>query len=334
MATNPVEPEPPEQNQNPLAVAPANKPATKPDDRLTDDSPIAPKDKDESPREQRITDTDPHRDLHEDEDDDAFNEFRNPGEDMDLHGTHDPMAATGLSTGQPGTERFRPVPVWAIAGCGVLIAWAFLYLGAYSGGFQGDVFTAAVNYHPVSGPPVDPNSPEAMAAAGAKVFTVNCTQCHQASGLGQAGQYPPLVGSEWVLGDAPRRLTQILLHGIQGTIHVKGEVYNNQMPAWNATLTDKQIAQVLTYVRGKLGGNSAGPITRKGNGRRAQAHRGAQRFVDGSRVALHPARSARRHRLARCRRGDRQYRQRPFGQPQSADRAMPGAKRQTCRRRN
>ena len=35
------------------------------------------------------------------------------------------------------------------------------------------------------------------------------------------------------------------------------------MPAWNAALTDKQIAQVLTYVRTKLGGNAATPITEK-----------------------------------------------------------------------
>ena len=263
MATNPVSPEPPEQNQNPLGAAPVNKPEVKPDNKLTDDSPIAPKDKHESPFEQRITDTDPHRDLHPDEDDEAFNEFRNPGEDLDLHDTHAASAGTGLMTGRPGTERFRPVPVWTIAGSALLVAWAFWYLGAYSGGFQGDVFSEAVNYHPVSGPPVDPNSPEAMASAGAKVFTVNCVQCHQASGLGQAGQYPPLVGSEWVVGDAPKRLEQILLHGIQGTIHVKGEVYNNQMPAWNAALTDKQIAQVLTYVRTKLGGNSSTPITEK-----------------------------------------------------------------------
>ena len=29
------------------------------------------------------------------------------------------------------------------------------------------------------------------------------------------------------------------------------------MPAWNAVLNDKQIAAILTYVRGELGGNSA-----------------------------------------------------------------------------
>ena len=102
-----------------------------------------------------------------------------------------------------------------------------------------------------------------MAAPGRRCSSPTARSAIRPAASAQAGQYPPLVGSEWVVGDAPKRLTQILLHGIQGTIHVKGEVYNNQMPAWNAVLTDKQIAQVLTYVRGKLGGNSAGPITEK-----------------------------------------------------------------------
>ena len=135
-------------------------------------------------------------------------------------------------------------------------------MGAYNGGLQGDVFSEEANYKPVqNGPPEDPNSQGAMIKAGQKIFTVNCAQCHQSTGLGVAGQFPPLVGSEWVLGDAPKRLQQILLHGIQGTIHVKGNTYNNAMPAWNATLSDKQIAQVLTYVRGELGGNNAPMIT-------------------------------------------------------------------------
>ena len=129
MATNPVSPEQPEPNQNPRSAAPANKPAHKPDDRLTDDSPIAPPDHMESPHEQHIVATDPHRALHPDENDDFFNEFRTPGEDLDLHGAHAESAGTGLMTGRPGTERFRPVPAWAIAGCAVLIAVSFLYLG-------------------------------------------------------------------------------------------------------------------------------------------------------------------------------------------------------------
>ena len=137
-------------------------------------------------------------------------------------------------------------------------------MGAYNGGLQGDVYSEEANYKPVqSGPPEDPNSQGAMIKAGQKIFTVNCAQCHQSTGLGVAGQFPPLVGSEWVLGDAPKRLQQILLHGIQGKISVKGNEYNNAMPAWNVTLNDKQIAQVLTYVRGSLGGNGAPMISEK-----------------------------------------------------------------------
>ena len=226
----------------------------KPDDNLTNDSPIAPPDHLESPREQPIRHIDPHDTLEED--DDAFNEFKMPGEHLDLI----PPPASGAVLPMVPGEAFRPVPGWVIAGGALLLLWAGIYLGSYSGGFQGDVFTAEANYKPV-GPtgPVDPVV--ASKGRGQKLFVANCAQCHQASGLGVAGQFPPLVGSEWVVGDAPKRLPQILLHGIQGAIHVKGAVYNNAMPAWDSVLKDNQIADILTYVRGELGGNAAGPIT-------------------------------------------------------------------------
>ena len=237
-------------------------PSVIPDDRVAAHGPVAPSDKDESPHEQSITATDPHRDLAPEEDDDSFNEFIAPGETIDLHRVHN-VNAPGAGLDQHGSEAFKPVPWWAIGAAGLLLAWAGIYLGQYNGGWQGDVFNEEANYHPVSGPPEDPNSEAVMVRTGEKVFTANCVVCHQASGLGVAGQYPPLVGSEWVVGDAPKRLQQILLHGLQGSVHVKGGVYNNAMPAWNVTLTDKQIAQVLSYVRGKLGGNSAPAITEK-----------------------------------------------------------------------
>lgn len=261
MADTPQNPSTPQQRaDNPQATP---QPKTGPDDKLANSDPIAPADQFESPHEQHAIQTDPHRDLAPEEGDEYFNEYRTEGEALDLHRLHARGAATQSTVPRPvttGNEGFQPIPWWAI-GAGVLLLWGGYYMGAYNGGLQGDVFTDEANYKPVqTGPPLDPNSPEAMATAGQKIFTVNCTQCHQSSGLGVAGQFPPLVGSEWVVGDAPKRLQQILLHGIQGTIHVKGGVYNNAMPAWNVTLSDKQIAQVLTYVRTKLGGNSAGPI--------------------------------------------------------------------------
>ncbi len=85
---------------------------------------------------------------------------------------------------------------------------------------------------------------------GKKVYG-NCIACHQATGLGLPGQFPPLVGSEWVDGGS-KRLGAILLHGINGPFKVGGQSYNQLMPAWN-TLSDDKIAQVLTYVRREFG---------------------------------------------------------------------------------
>ena len=256
-------PTPEERAKNPVSTP---QPEPGPTDHLANTDPIAPADRFESPFEQHAIQTDPHRDLAPEEDSEYFNEYRTPGESLDLPGMHggrmvvEPSAPKKVST---TSEGFQPLPWWAI-GAGVLLLWGGYYMGAYNGGLQGDVFTEEANYKPgPSGPPEDPNSQGAMIKAGQKVFTVNCAQCHQSTGLGVAGQFPPLVGSEWVLGDAPKRLQQILLHGIQGTIHVKDGVYNNAMPAWNVTLNDKQIAQVLTYVRGQLGGNNAPMITEK-----------------------------------------------------------------------
>ena len=85
---------------------------------------------------------------------------------------------------------------------------------------------------------------------GKKVYN-NCIACHQASGLGIPGQFPPLVGSEWVDGGT-KRLGAILLHGINGPFKVGGQSYNQLMPAWN-NLNDEKIAQVITYIRRTFG---------------------------------------------------------------------------------
>jgi mono/diheme cytochrome c family protein len=97
---------------------------------------------------------------------------------------------------------------------------------------------------------------------GKRLFTANCVACHQATGQGVAGQFPTLVGSEWVLGGdwhGDNHLVKILLHGLQGPIQVKGNTYNGAMPPWKQ-LKDDQIAMILTYIRNEWG-NSAPPIT-------------------------------------------------------------------------
>lgn len=94
---------------------------------------------------------------------------------------------------------------------------------------------------------------------GKQVFSTTCAACHQATGEGVPGVYPPLAGSEWVNGD-DAKVVRILLHGVTGPIEVAGETFNSMMPPWGATLKDGDIAAVLTYVRSQWG-NKGAPIS-------------------------------------------------------------------------
>jgi len=81
------------------------------------------------------------------------------------------------------------------------------------------------------------------AKAEAPASFVACAACHQATGQGIPGVFPPLAGSEWVLGPV-ENLIKIQLRGLQGEITVKGVKYNSVMPP-NAAMSDDQIAEVL-----------------------------------------------------------------------------------------
>ena len=84
-------------------------------------------------------------------------------------------------------------------------------------------------------------------ADGKQVFTGNCVACHQPTGKGLPGVFPPLAGSEWVLGDE-RVLANILLHGIDGEITVAGNPFKGSMPSFKQ-LGDAELAAVASYVR-------------------------------------------------------------------------------------
>jgi mono/diheme cytochrome c family protein len=163
-----------------------------------------------------------------------------------------------------------PFPLWLIGALMTVTMVSFTYLGLYSGGFKWDVYDerpvafSAREGSVAGAEPAEANkSPEALLAKqlqlGRRVYTANCTVCHQPGGTGIAGQYPPLSGSEWVAGH-PRRIIAIVLHGARGPITVKGQAYNNVMASWGEVLKDKQIANVLTYVR-KSWGNDYAPVT-------------------------------------------------------------------------
>jgi mono/diheme cytochrome c family protein len=97
----------------------------------------------------------------------------------------------------------------------------------------------------------DPGISSEVMERGIKVYKAHCFACHQNSGIGIKGVFPPLVENKTVMGDKSK-LIVIILNGMSGEIEVNGEKYNRVMAPHNF-LTDDQIADVLSYVRNSFG---------------------------------------------------------------------------------
>ncbi|MDF1754427.1 MAG: cytochrome c [Verrucomicrobiales bacterium] len=141
--------------------------------------------------------------------------------------------------------------------CGLVLIAGGGFLFKNANGFSDSTYINS-DYRPDPKPVTDDGDGEAEEVAwidswmkeGKKVYG-NCAACHQPTGTGAPGMFPPLTGSEWVDGGTAR-LGAILVHGINGPMTVAGQSYNQLMPAWG-TLSDKKIAQVITYVRREFG---------------------------------------------------------------------------------
>ena len=98
-------------------------------------------------------------------------------------------------------------------------------------------------------PPLSPADMERF-NAGRELYATICIACHQADGRG-GDQAASLVGSAVATGD-PSAPVRVLLHGKQGEVGL--------MPPLGTSLSDEQIANVLTYVRREWG-HTASPVT-------------------------------------------------------------------------
>jgi len=102
------------------------------------------------------------------------------------------------------------------------------------------------------------NSLKSSITRGNTVYTLYCLTCHQVDGSGVPNLNPPLIQTKWTLGPKTVLIEQVL-KGSSGKVEIDGETFHNTMPPL-ATLTDQQIADVLTYVRNSFG-NKASMVT-------------------------------------------------------------------------
>ena len=161
----------------------------------------------------------------------------------------------------------EPLSLWLIALYGLAVFFGGAYLGRYSGNFSGDGLDPLGGAQPAKKKTAAGGAAQTAeltpAERGKKIFSANCATCHQMSGLGVAGQYPPLAGSEIVNGGS-RLPAMIVLKGLTGPVTVKGQQFGSAvMQPWEKTLTDQKIADVLTFIRQEWG-NTGGPVSAEG----------------------------------------------------------------------
>jgi nitrite reductase (NO-forming) / hydroxylamine reductase len=97
------------------------------------------------------------------------------------------------------------------------------------------------------------------APAGKALYETHCGACHQATGAGLPGAFPPLAGNKNILGDPNYGLDTVLL-GKSGPLEVNGQKYNAVMPPMGH-LADGEIAQIMTYVYSAWGNPGKARLT-------------------------------------------------------------------------
>jgi mono/diheme cytochrome c family protein len=115
---------------------------------------------------------------------------------------------------------------------------------------QGNAATLAIGPPTSQGPkslsaPATPIGDETL-IEGAEVYTAVCASCHQAGGIGVAGQFPPLKDNPNVADAA--YVEGVIRNGLDGPITVNGDTYDAVMPA-QPSLTDADIVNVIAYIQ-------------------------------------------------------------------------------------
>lgn len=100
---------------------------------------------------------------------------------------------------------------------------------------------------------VNSNGPSAL-PDGKTLYMNTCAACHQSNGLGLAGAFPPLAGSEIVNDEDPRRFVSIILKGYDARSEF------GVMPGFEQQLSNEEIASIVNFERSNWG-NTAKPIT-------------------------------------------------------------------------
>ncbi|MGR8979321.1 MAG: c-type cytochrome [Gammaproteobacteria bacterium] len=101
----------------------------------------------------------------------------------------------------------------------------------------------------------------AVEQPGAGLYQAFCAKCHQVTGIGKPGKFPRLAGNSLVLSENPTSLIRLLLEGGETARTITGPE-PQRMPSFAKKFTNRQIAEVLSFIRNSWG-NLASPVTKR-----------------------------------------------------------------------
>ena len=154
------------------------------------------------------------------------------------------------------------LPPWWLYGFYVTIIFGVFYLWrfhiSHTGPSSAEEYTASVEkaemevreYLKKKGDAVDENTVSLLVSAddlgeGKTIFQKSCASCHKETGAGDVG--PNLTDDYWLHGNDIKSVFKTIRYGI------------NAMPQWQNTYSNKQIAQVASYVKSLHGSNPPAP---------------------------------------------------------------------------
>jgi nitrite reductase (NO-forming) len=89
-------------------------------------------------------------------------------------------------------------------------------------------------------------------ANGASKYASTCAACHQATGTGLPGAFPPLKDDPVVMDADPTEQIDTILHGAHGRT-IGGTTYPSAMPGFASALSDADIADIANHERTSWG---------------------------------------------------------------------------------
>jgi len=101
-----------------------------------------------------------------------------------------------------------------------------------------------------------------LAQDGARLYGQFCQGCHQPSGQGVPGAFPPLTGLETFFKSPEGRsyLIWVTVYGLQGPLKVGTATYNGIMPGF-AQLKDEEVAALLNHLGQSFGNKNPKAFT-------------------------------------------------------------------------